>query len=262
MKLIACYTVFDGIELLEKSINNIYPYVDGIVVCYQEVSNKGNKWNIEKHYDLMNRVQQLSKVMIVMYETQTCPPKENERRKHNMMVDVAKQLNGTHFLMMATDHFYMPGELHSWKSKIEAQGIDSTFTAMYTYYKYPEWRLTPMETYHMPFICKLHPNTKIERIRNFPVFVDPSVQMNTYGKFVVLNQYDVMLHHYSLVREDRESVWLKFQNAASPWADSEIEMFMQEYDEYDIQQNPGIKYFSGRKIVEVQDHFKLRSILK
>ena len=50
MKLTVCYTVFNGYELLEKSLNQIYDLVDNVVICYQTTSNKGNTCDIVEPY--------------------------------------------------------------------------------------------------------------------------------------------------------------------------------------------------------------------
>jgi hypothetical protein len=261
MILYACFTVFDGLEMLEPSIARISPYVDGIIICYQKVSNKGNVSN-----DIISKLDKFgfnSKVSFVNYETDLkLGPKENERRKHQLMIDTARYKNATHFIMMATDHFYTDKQFYEWKLKIANSDYDCTFTQMYTYYKKPTWQLTPPETYYMPFICKLYPQTSIQRIKNYPVFTDPSVQVNTCSKFLCLGLDEIALHHYSLVRNGFDSMVEKFVNAASPWTNDQITDFLSEYSDYDIEENPGVKYFQGRKIKVVDDYFKLEPIFE
>lgn len=258
MKLAACYTVFDGTELLKASISTIAPHIDMVVICWQNISNKGNPINSEDFDTLAH----LGTIQDVHLTAKNPDPllnaKENERRKHNHMIDYARAQGATHFLMAACDHFYEPKLFESAKKFVQEGDYDATFTAMYTYYKKPTWRITPIEDYYMPFICKLHPETKIQRVPNFPLLVDPSVQMNTLGKWLLFQENEIMLHHYSMIRRDING---KFRNAASPWKPIQIDEFTREWNEYDIKENPGVKYFKERKIKEVRDYFNLNSIL-
>ena len=167
MRLAICYTVF-GTELLSQSIKNIIDVVDEVIICYQEVSNTGIhkpfEWSYQYH----------PKLHFIKYETREgINPKENERRKHQLMVDTAKKIGCTHFILAATDHFYIPEEVEKWKE--HAGQYDVTFTSMFTYFKHPTWQLTPIEDYYMPFICKLP--AKILNQVKYPLLVDPSVRV-------------------------------------------------------------------------------------
>lgn len=257
MKLIACYSVFDGLELLDAAINTISKHLDGVVICYQSISNTGH---VMRERDATILKSFLGHHVIISYNTDLkVNAKENERRKHNMMIGKARELGATHFLMGATDHFFDPVEFDFGKRLIGAMDYDATFTGMYTYFKHPTWQITPVEGYYMPFICKLYPETRIERVPRFPLRVDPSVQMNTWKKWYQFKEFEIMMHHYSLVRQDIRG---KFVNAASPWKPEQIDEFYKDWDEYNLTINPGIKYFQGRKVKVVRDYFDLSPIFE
>jgi hypothetical protein len=255
MKLAACYTVFDGMELLNKAIETIRPHLDLVIICYQTTSNNG-KLMSDPDVEILKTF--VGKHILLSYNTDlSVNAKTNERRKHTMMIDKARQLGATHFIMGATDHFYDPMEFDFAKRLVDEMDFDATFTGMYTYFKHPTWQITPIEEYFMPFICKMYPHTTIDRVKNFPLLVDPSVQMNTWDNWYLFKQFEIMLHHYSLVRKDIKG---KFINAASPWKPSQIEQFTKDWNEYDIKENPGIMYFQGRKVKVVRDYFDLSPI--
>jgi hypothetical protein len=262
MKLYACFTVFDGLELLDHSFDSIIPFVDGVVICYQEISNKGNRSDEVSEY--LKRFVNHSEVQLVKYYTDlSFKPKENERRKHQLMIEKAREAGATHFLMMATDHFYRGVEFYRAKQQLRInEHITTTFTQMFTYYKKPEWQLDPPETYWMPFISKILPDTKIQRSSTYPVYVDPSVQVHPIGEYYCFKPDEIMLHHYSMVRKNEASILGKFQNAASPWKPEQIQAFTDEFASYDLARNPGIKYFSGAKVKVVDDFFALNRIFK
>lgn len=219
--------------------------MDFVVICYQEVSNTGRVKPFEWSH------QYNEKYKFIKYETrQGISPKENERRKHQFMMDYAHQLGCTHAIMAATDHFYHRSQLD--KAKEKAIKYDVTFTAMYTYFKNPTWQLTPIEDYFMPFICKL-PCKIINQVK-YPLIVDPSCRV-AFKTWYLFGVHEVMLHHYSLVRKDLKE---KFLNSASgKRVTDRMSEFMDEVEHYDIDINPGVKYFNGRKIKVVPNYFNL-----
>ena len=252
MKLGAIYTVFNGIELLEGSINQIYPYVDKIIISYQDISNRG-----EIREGLREELKRFEKDKV---EYQFFKPdlsrntKENERRKLNNAIQYLKAKGYTHYVLLATDHYFLKDEFI--KAKIKANEYDVTLTKMYTYFKKPTWQLAPIEQYQMPFICKIYPDTEVSMLEYKGFRTDPSVRINTRNKIYCFYSYEIMMHHYSMVRSDIEN---KFSNAAASvrWTKEQIEDYKNEYKNYDIILNPGIKYFGGRKIKIVPNHFNI-----
>lgn len=254
MKLAACYTIFNGLELLEKSIEQIKPFVDEIIICWQKTSNKGNvSHEIE---DFCHTLRGKNYKIIEFIPDLRQNTKQNERNKHQLMIDLAKKLNCTHFFISATDHFYEPDAFGNALYTTIHHDWDVTFTKMFTYYKHPTWQLTPIEDYLCPFICKLYPHTKVERVPNYPAHVDPSLQYTTCNYSYIFDQDYIMMHHFSMIRQDIKN---KFKNAAASmrWKEGDIERFVSEYENYSLKENQGISYFGGRKIKEVDDYFNL-----
>lgn len=242
MRLAICYTVF-GTELLSESIKNIIDVVDEVIICYQEVSNTGIEKPFEWSYE------HNPKFHFIKYNTRIgIGTKENERQKHQLMINTAHKLGCTHFILSATDHFYHKDEVIT--ARLKAVDYDVTFTAMYTYFKYPIWQLDPIEDYYMPFICKLP--AKILSTVKYPLLVDPSVRVS-FNSWYLFTPFEVMLHHFSMVRKDMKA---KFANAASAIG-RKNPVYLQEWENYDINENPGIQYFKGRKVKIVPNYFGL-----
>lgn len=254
MKLAACYTVFDGLEMLHGAMKSVAPFVDEFIILYQTVSNHGEVDN--SVWDQLQFItSKFTNVHCVFYQTDlSLMDKLNELNKHNLGLKKAKELNCTHFFFAACDHYYLPYEFQ--KAKQISQYCDLTLTGMFTYYKYPEWQLTPMEDYYMPFICKLYPHTEfVWGVWKLPYLVDPSVRINTTQKHYLFEESEIMLHHYSMVRTDLEK---KFRNAAGSkrWGDK-IDIFISEYNNYSLNENVGVSYFQGRKIKVVPNYFDI-----
>jgi len=256
MKLVLCYTVFNGLELLEKSISSMYEHVDEILICYQSTSNKG-EFNSEVEPFVQYLERKYNKITLsYFYPTFPLSTKQQERIKHTNMMKDARMLGATHYIIAACDHFYTHEDIVRTKQIVIDNDIDVTLTRMKTYYKKPTWMIEPMEEYYMPFISKMYPNTKyINENRSFyPVTVDPSVMVNTCEKILVMNPDECILHHFSMIREDIEN---KFRNAAASirWNAKQIETFINEYKNA----KPGdeISYFQKRKLVECDNLFNI-----
>ena len=247
MKLAALYTVWNGLELLDQSIDQIYNEVDFIVICWQHTSNKGEYSN--KVEPFVRRIEGRKVYLVEFKPDFAVNTKENERKKHNLMVEKAKKLGASHCFFSATDHFYKPKEFIKAKEYCKKNDFDVTFTAMYTYYKQVNWRLDPIEDYFMPFICKLHPHTRVENVNGYPVRVDPSIKLNTCNSWHLFEQSEIMLHHYSMIRIDIDN---KFRNAAASirWTPEQIERFKKEFK--DAKLGDSISYFQGRILVETK----------
>jgi hypothetical protein len=252
VKLSFAYTVYNGTELLKHSIKQIENIVDDIIICYQTVSNRGNL-NLQLEKELI-KLSVKKKVRLIRFNPNlNLDTKTNELNKHNIMLNAARDSGSTHIIVGATDHFYKPDELKAAIAK--SVNFDCTFTSMYTYYKHPTWQITPLEDYMMPLVMKIYSQTKFERRVNYPVRVDPSVKVNTCGKYHVFPESEIMLHHYSMVREDIMNKW---KNAASPTFERlASEGYIDEWNNYDIELNQGVKYFHGRKIRIVDNYFDI-----
>ena len=253
MRLAAMYTLWNGLELLEKSIEQIYDDVDEIILCWQLFSNKGEKSN--EILDFIKRFEQDPKFHLLEFIPDLkVNTKQNERDKLQMRIDYAKKLKCTHFFSAACDHYYVPHEFRWAKKECESKGYETTFTRMATYYKHPTWKLEPIEDYFMPFICKLYESTTVIRSSNYHVKVDPSIQISPSNNPHVFGVGKILMHHFSMIREDMQN---KFRNAAASirWKPKQITRFIIEYDNAKL--GDQISYFQKRKIVEVPNIFDI-----
>lgn len=254
MRIAGLITVFNGLELLDACIDNLRNQVDVIVIGWQKRSNLG-----EYSDEVEEVVKGLDNVELVYFEASLkIGTKENEMNKHNLLINKARELDCSHFVLLATDHFYTDGDFQHAKKVVFENDLDVTFTGMFTYYKYPTWRLKPIEDYYMPFICKIYPNTKAKKVNNYPIYVDPAVQITPYNKWYLFD-LDIMLHHYSKVRNDIEN---KYRNAAASvnWTPQRVEGFLKEYKNAKL--GDRISYFKGRELVEAKDIFNLSEKIK
>lgn len=256
MKLALLYTVWTGddMEMLKKSIEYHRNSVSRIYICWQNVSNKGE---ICSNLELINMLKSVKEYIIpIMYHPNLdLNTKENERIKHNLVIQHAKSDKYTHFILSACDHFYEPKHIEFARQWHENNPqVDLSITKMVTYYKNDNWCLYPLESYGMPFIHKLKPETEISRTAVYPIVVDPSVKVNTSENIHVFDENEVLLHHYSMIRKDIKK---KFRNAASSirWTPEMVETFISEYENAKL--GDSISYFGGLKLVEKNEVLEL-----
>lgn len=254
MRVAIAYTVFDGLELLEKSIDNIMPCIDNVIICFQQVSNNGiSDENVQKFIE--EKFRGKAKIHIVEFTPDLKKDtKSNERAKHQMMIDVALMIGCSHIILSACDHFYTRKQAMYALNFAALQSVDVTFTRMNTYYKRPNWQLTPLEDYYMPFVMRINEETRIISETKYPVLVDPAVRINTCKSHCVFSTDEIVLHHYSMVRDNMEG---KLRNSASRFREDVIQQHLKQFNEFNGDPTEPIRYFSGRTVVETENHFHL-----
>lgn len=248
MRLAACYTVFNGVELLEHAINSVKDHVDEIIIAFQTVSNYGNECK-----DVLDFIDRFPNYNYFNYEPDlTVDAKTNEKRKHQQLIEFARSKNCTHFFLSATDHFYKEDEILYAKNLVETMGVKTTYSKMITYFKETTLRLEPLETYYMPFIC----STSVNIGSLAPVLVDPACAFKPFSPYYVFREDEVLMHHFSWVRKDIDS---KLDNAAAKvnWLDK-ISEFKERYNNFKL--GDKFPYYPNHEIVETEDVFNLRKI--
>jgi len=261
MKLGVLYSVWNGLELLSGSINQIINDVDHIVICYQKVSNKGetNPTIIDDIYEIINGFDSTKFIIIGFEPNLIVNTKQNETNKHNKMIDTARKSGCTHFLFAACDHYYDTAQFKRAKTFCEQNKYSHTFTEMITYYKHDTWALWPLEDYYAPFICELGPDTKIDMAAPYPLRNDPATKIKPIKKYMIFSMDNIIMHHYSMIRKDIEN---KFRNAAASirWTPEQIEQFTKEYKYASL--GDRIFYFQGRQLVLSETILKENPILR
>ena len=252
MKLAALYTLFNGLDLASASLRFHKKNFDEVIICYQRISNKGNKNEALDFF--LSDISGNGYHIVEFAPDLALSTKENERRKFQLLLDIAKDLSCSHYLLLACDHFYQEQEFTFARDIVERENFVTSFTKMITYYKRPTWRLDPPEDYLCPFISKLLPETKVINQREYPAFVDPSLKVSPFLRARIFGEEEILLHHFSMIRTD---IAEKFRNAAASvrWSAQQIDTFLEEYKNA----APGseLSYFGGRKIIEVENIFGL-----
>lgn len=203
MKLIAIYSVWDSEEHLEGSIKQIRPYVDHVIAYVQTLSNHNeiyagglNECNRLKELGLIDTVQLFDPQLgLTVLKTET--------HKRQLGINYARFNGYTHFIHLDCDEYYKPLEFKAAKEYIEENNINASVVKIKTYWKNPEWVFDSFDSYYVPFICKVNPETKCGNFKEFLFYCDPTRKINTENA-ELFNEELVYLHHYSWIRNSIE----------------------------------------------------------
>ena len=253
-KIGVVYNVFDGEELLESSVKSIRNKVDFIVVVYQTISNFGNEYNQSKIE--CTRLKEIGLVDEIRHYTPTVQYMEsgevfwesgfkNELSKRNYGLDICREKDCTHLLMMDTDEFYVEKQFeYAFKEIIEGN-YDTSFCQMVTYYKKPNLILYPKEKYYVPFLIKIKPNTEYKLFVSYPYQIDQTRQTDV-GNCITFMREELEMHHFSYVRKDIEK---KFINSSSIFPKEQINDVVKHFKNY---KKGGRAMLLGERIFNVE----------
>lgn len=204
MKLVMIYNSWsDSADLLAKSIANIKPVVDGIIVVYSDYSYTGNFLEFP-----LNELPQ-DGVRYVRAD-----PAHSETSKRNLGLDEARRFGYTDFIIADNDEYYRPEDVRLDRAYMEANPfINGLVCRLKVLFGKPT--LTCDDHTLVPYIHKLKRNTKAGNFRNYPFaqdkdgnwHIDPTRRL-TYEDGIFMS--DTIMYHASWIRKDFE---LKIANS-------------------------------------------------
>lgn len=203
MKLCAIYNVWDDYDLLELSVNNILPLVEGVIIIYSETSNYGEKSRFIESFENC-------KIYYYNREPKHTTPMESETDKRNYGLGIAKELGYTHFITIDADEFYHSEDVLIGKKMFEEEpDLKGIVVSSQVYFRSPTLTIG-LDTTRVPFVHKIDNGLRHEFNRKYPfawegirdIRIDPtrSLNINDGVKFLP----EIVMHHYSWVREDYE----------------------------------------------------------
>jgi hypothetical protein len=203
MRLVAIYNIWNDWDLLEHSLKNIRPLVDGVIIVASENSNHGEFSPIPDIADVYRR------------EPQFRYARNSETDKRNYGLMVARGQNYTHFLTMDADEFYEQEVFLKEKEKFKNPDLKGLVCQCQTYFKSPQLTIG-LDTTLVPFIHELTPTIRHEFNRRYPfawidggIKIDPTRSLNINSG---VERTDLIMHHYSWVRKDYK---LKIRNSTA-----------------------------------------------
>lgn len=248
MKLAAIYNVWDGEELLLKSMGQVKNHVDLFIIVWQDISNWGQYHNPISNIDFSL----FSNVLLIKYAHDPGTlPVNAEKEKRNLGIQIALEHNCTHFLHMDCDEFYQ--DFESAKRQYIRSGKQGSVCRILTYFKSPILRLRGYDNYFVPFIHKLKINT-LAGYYSYPYYCDPTRRINT-NNVCLINE---PMHHFSWVRRNIE------RKANNSTARNNIKKSNLLNDYYSPETKEGSKLvdYQNQELIKVDDIFNLSEIFE
>lgn len=222
------YSVWDGEELLEKSIRTIREHCDYINVVWQKKSWFGEPCNENLEAILLELKEKCLIDEIILFE----PDKNleascNELKKRNLGLEYVKKAQCTHFLIMDADEFYKSEEFAIAKQFIYNYRITHSICNLYTYLT-PECREIETSPYFVSFIHKINKNSKLvmNACSPLPWLVDPTRQIPLKFNSTPCVLHQVAMHHFSGVRKDIKK---KYRNSSASLNQEQQNNFINYY---------------------------------
>ena len=213
MRLVSIINAWsDTLELLPYCIENTLKFSNKVIVAYSVTSNHGNKDERILELVFSNK---LPVQWINIEPVLGKHPHYNEAYKRNMALNVAKQMDYSHFLMLDADEFYLSEEVQKEKIRIEEQRLNGLVCRTKVYFKKPTYCL-PDHTL-VPFIHNITPYISTGQFKRYPfaydeqgnAHIDPTRRLSFTDKVEMSGIY---MHHFSWVRKDFN---LKIENSAA-----------------------------------------------
>ena len=257
MKIGITYNLFNGEELLEGSIKSIRDNVDFIGVIYQLTSNHGDSASDGLLKTLTDLVNDGLIDAIKQYTPQLGNhPKNNELNKRNIGLDLAKSYDCDYHMSMDSDEFYTDEQFKYMIKTIVDGGYDMGVCQMCSYYKTPEYRLSPNEDYYVSVLHRIDDDTKFSM--NYPcsVVVDPTRKTN-FKKMKIFSRDEIEMHHMTYVRNDMRS---KLNNAGARVIYNQfIEKIINHFENWEYPQQAmlagnELRYFD---VIKVPNQFQI-----
>lgn len=198
MRLVAIYNVWKDWDLLEYSLKNIRPLVDGVIIVGSEYSNFGEYSAIPEAFinqDLYIREPQFKGNAAA-----------SETDKRNFGLDIARERGYTHFLTMDADEFYPPDQFNEAKQRFHVEpNLQGLVCQCETLFARPTLSIG-LDVTLVPFIHKLTPTIRHEFNRNYPfawidgqIRIDPTRSLNINSG---VERIEMAMVHASWIRKD------------------------------------------------------------
>lgn len=245
MKIGVTYNLFDGEELLEDSIRSIRDDVDYINVIYQDVSNFGVK-NSTQVKDILKQLYDNKMIDDVFLYNPNLKvyANINEIKKRNIGLNKCRENNCDFVMLMDTDEFYNNKQLKNIIEYSIKNNLDAVYSKMYTYYKTKNYILDPIETYYVPVLYKIHPNTKLDIHTKSPYVVDGTRKSTTIDKYKLFDENELVMHHMSYVRKD---IRKKLMNSSARINFNDyISEMVDHYNNWDISKGALVDHLGGK----------------
>lgn len=198
MRLCAIFHCWDDWYLLEHSVKNMRPLVDGIIIIGSTLSNYGEYSPIPDEF---------KNEELFVLEPRMSSPLLSETDKRNYGLRIALEKGYTHFITLDSDEMYNAIEFLKAKERFNNEpNLDGIVCQLQCFFKKPTLTIG-IESTLVTFIHKLTPTIRHSFNRLYPfswidgqIRIDPSRALNINSGVEFTDQ--VTMWHFSWCRND------------------------------------------------------------
>lgn len=215
-KFCVSYSVFDGYELLEKSIDSIRQSADYINVVYQKVSWYGMPADAQ----LLPVLEELKRSGLIDELIEFSPnfkrrPGENEAAKRNLGLTYAKKAGGTYFMTMDADEFFIREEVEVAKRTLIENDITHSYCSIVVYGIKPTERLLTSSPLSIQFFSKIKRRSRLGKNDRAIALIDPTRRLSHFSNAKYYYLPGCQMHHMTYLRKDIDG---KMRNSSNKTA--------------------------------------------
>lgn len=213
MKFGVSYNVFDGVELLEDSINSIYDHVDYVSVVAQKESYWGEKLTAKEINVLVDLKSRGYIDELVWYDIKKTKIAIHVHQitKRNIGLEISKKNGCSHHMTLDCDEFYTQEDLNLIIDFHKNNPDMVSYFSLDAYYKDPKFKISSDGYMDNDLFVSGFVPIEHRYVLNYPIKlkVDPTRKPSTTNWNVIDG---VKMHHMSYIRAD---IGKKINNAAS-----------------------------------------------
>lgn len=215
-KFCVSYSVFDGYELLEKSIESIRQSADYINVVYQKVSWYG----VPADERLLPVLEELKRSGLIDELIEFSPnlkrrAGENEAAKRNLGLMHAKKVGGTYFMTMDADEFFIREEVEAAKRMLIENNVTHSYCPIVVYGVKPTERLLTSSSLSVQFFSKIKRKSRLGKNDKAIALIDPTRRLSHFSNAKYYYLPGCSMHHMTYIRKDVDG---KMQNSSNKTA--------------------------------------------
>ena len=212
-KYCVSYNVFDGVELLEDSINQIKDFVDYITIIFQTESYWGNKLT-QSEIDIVLKLKENGLINDIFHYKNNIHIEKAQTYKRNLGLKMARENGCTHYMTMDCDEFYTKDDFKTLIDYHEKNTDVVSYIPLEAYYKNTKYMINSEKYMDGDlYVSGFFPVTN-DITFNYPlnIKVDPTRKPNisNENKIKIWNKSEIMMHHLSYIRAD---IYKKINNA-------------------------------------------------
>jgi len=202
-KFCVSYSVFDGYELLKKSIESIRSSVDYINIVYQTLSWYGEPADKEL-LPLLNDLKNSGLIdeLIEFSPDFKLNAGENETAKRNLGLQYAKKAGGTYFMTMDADEFYIREEVENAKEELIKNDVTHSYCPIVVYGLKPTERLLSPCPLSVQFFSKIKRKSVLGKNDKPIALVDPTRRLSDFRGAKYYYLPGCQMHHMTYIRKD------------------------------------------------------------